>query len=76
MDIIKKIVKHRTELVGIRLDGTYYEVDYTSDDAQTDEDLLIRAYQIDGYDIVASYEFTVADIRNFKSVKLYRLQEI
>lgn len=79
MDIIKKMFKYKHEIVAIRLDGVCYDVYYIDTDTDyedlTDNDVIVKAFLTENI-MSAYYEFTVADIQNAKSVKLYKFVEV
>ena len=81
MDIIKEIFKHKHEIVAIRIDGVCYDIyymnldDVISHEQLADDDVIIEAYLLED-DVPAIYNFTVADIKNAKSVKLYKFVEV
>ena len=78
MDIIKKILKHKHEIVAIKLDGVCYDVDYINTDIDctdlVDDDVIVKAYLTED-NMSAYYEFTVADLKN-SDVKLYKFVEV
>ena len=79
MDIVKKIFKHKHEIVAIRLDGVCYDVDcfmYADTDYTdlVDDDVIVKAYLTED-NMSAYYEFTVADLKN-SDVKLYKFVEV
>ena len=73
--LLNKIVKHRTDIVGIRLDGTYYDISFIDADVSDTESLVIYAYQLDE-GMTLEYTFNLEDIEKAKTVILYKLQEI
>ena len=83
-NIIQKVIDNKDSIIGIRIDGVFYDVEYVSvDDAEVfdmlADDIIIRAYQVDSTDTyrnLLDYEFTVKDLKDSKEVKLYRLEEI
>ena len=80
-ELIQKIIDNQNVIIGIKLDGIFYDVDCVLIGSDTDaNDLigdteLIKAHQIDN-DLVIGYELSVQDIADAKEVKLYKLQEI
>lgn len=82
LDILNKIIKHNTEITGIRVDGVLYNVDYVNTELQDIEDIenfddtLVYAYQLDEDNMYLEYFFDVEDIKKAKTVVLYKLQEI
>lgn len=83
-NIIQKIIDNKDKIVGLRFNGSFYDVDYVSvDDVDcydqlANDDVIITAHTIDtvGGDGVMVFEFTVAELKVQKDVKLYRLEEI
>ena len=81
-NIIQKIIDNKDKIVGIRINGVFYDIDFIGVDGQDcyDQfspcDTIISAMQIDEFDCVLKYEFSVMDIENAKDVKVYRLEEI
>ena len=82
MNIIQKIINYHHEIVAIRIDGICYDIyyymnldDVISHEQLADDDVIIKAYLLED-DIPAIYDFTVADIQNTKSVKLYKFVEV
>ena len=83
-NIIQKIIDNKDKIVGIKLDGNFYDVDYISvDDVDcydqlAGDDIIITAHTIDTVsdDGVMTFEFTVNEIKTAKEVKLYKLEEI
>lgn len=83
-NIIQKIIDNKDKIVGIKIDGNFYDVDYVSvddvdcHDQLTDDDVIINAHTIDNCcgSFVMTFEFTVKEIKNAKEVKLYKLEEI
>lgn len=74
MDIISKIEKHAGELIGIRVNGVYYNVNCISTN-HANEFVTLYAYQLDDDNCYIEYEFSYDDIVN-SDVKIYRLEEI
>lgn len=81
-NIIQKIIDHKNEITGIRINDEFYDVDAALvDDVDCFDqfaptDIIIAAHQVNSYGCVSKYEFTVEYIKKAKSVKLYRLEEI
>ena len=83
-NIIQKIIDNKDKIVGIKIDGNFYDVDYISvDDVDcydqlAADDIIVNAHTIDNYggDGVMTFEFTVKEIKNAKEVKLYKLSEV
>ena len=81
-NIIQKIIDHKNEITGIRINGEFYDVDtaLVGDvdcfDQFAPTDVIITAHQVNSYGCVSKYEFTVEYIEKAKGVKLYRLEEI
>ena len=69
MNIVDEILNHRFEIVGIRVNGTFYDVEYISPDC------MVRAYTIQD-DLLIKHIFDKDDLLDFDNVKLYKLQEI
>ena len=76
MDIVQKIKDNADKLVGIRLNGEFYDVDLVYPHCSSDYHALIRAHQNDCEKGIAVFEFNAGNIKDFKDVKLYRLEEI
>ncbi len=74
MDIVEKIEKHAGELIGIRVNGVYYNVNCISKD-RAGKFTTLYAYQLDDDNCYVEYEFDRTDIENSK-VQLYKLQEV
>ena len=78
MNVIKKIIDHRHEIVAIRIDGVCYDVDYINTDIDytdlVNDDVIVKAYLIEN-NMLEDYEFTVADLKN-SDVKLYKFVEV
>lgn len=80
--MIQKIIDHKYNIVGVRLDGMFYDVDCVMvDDAEcydvlTPDEVIMKAHQIDENECIIEFEFTVKDLKEFKEIKLYELKEI
>lgn len=81
-NIIQKIINNKDNITGITIDGTFYDVSFIGVDGQdcydqmAPTDTIVSAYQVDEFDCVLKYDFTVEFIKNAKEVKLYRFEEI
>lgn len=81
-NIIQKIIDNKDKIVGIRINGVFYDVDFVGVDGQdcydqfSRYDTIISAHQVDEFDCVLKYEFRVGNIKDDQDVKLYRLKEI
>ena len=75
-NIIQKIIDNKDKIVGIKIDGNFYDVDCY--DQLAADDIIVNAHTIDNYggDGVMTFEFTVKEIKNAKEVKLYKLSEV
>ena len=74
MNIFKKIVKNKDRIVGIRVNGYYYHVEYVEVDTVGDF-RYVSTYQIDDNDCYIGYDFYTDDLEG-KEVKLYELKEL
>ena len=74
MNIFKKIIDNKNKLVGIRVNGVYYHVEYVEVDIIGDF-RYVSTYQIDDRDCYIGYDFYTEDLENAE-VKLYELKEI
>ena len=80
-NIIQRIIDNKNDIAGIRVNGIFYSVDYVMVDEQLccdefcPDDIIMRAYQIGGYDNYIEYELSVGQLL-VSNVKLYKLQEI
>ena len=74
LETLTKIVENKNDIVGIRVNGTYYHVDYVDVD-ETGDFYSLSAYQIDENDLYIGYDFYSEDLIN-ETVQLYRLQVI
>lgn len=82
--IIQKIIDNADKIVGIKIDGDFYDVDYVSvDDVDcydqlSNNDVIVNAHSIDNCcgSYVMTFEFTVAELKSAKEIKLYKLEEI
>lgn len=82
-NIIQKIIDNKDKIVGIKIDGDFYDIDYISvDDADcydqlVADDVILHCYTADtDTNVTENYYFKVKDIKNAKEVKLYKLEEI
>ena len=70
-NIIQKIIDNKHKIVGIEIDGNFYNVDYVSvNDANCYNQLVTDT------NVTENYYFEVKDIQNAKKIKLYKLEEI
>lgn len=82
-NIIQKIIDNKHKIVGIKIDGDFYDIDYVSvDDVDcydqlVADDVILHCYTADtDTNVTENYYFKVKDIKNAKEVKLYELKEI
>ena len=74
IETIVKIEENKNDIVGIRVNGTYYHVDYVDVD-ECGEFYSLSAYQIDENDLYIGYDFYREDLIN-ETVQLFKLQLI
>ena len=74
LNTIRLIEENAREIVGIRIDGDFYNVDFVSTD-DCGELETIYAYQLDGNNLYYSFEFTLDDLKG-KTIQVYKLQLI
>ena len=74
LETIVKIEENKNDIVSIRVNGTYYHVDYIDVDI-TGNFYSLTAYQIDENDFYVGYDFYREDLIN-ETVILYKLQVI
>lgn len=71
-NIIQKIIDNKHKIVGIEIDGNFYNVDYVSVN-----DVILHCYTTDtDTNVTENYYFDTEDIKNAKEIKLYELKEI
>lgn len=71
-NIIQKIIDNKHKIVGIEIDGNFYNVDYVSVN-----DVILHCYTTNtDTNVTENYYFEVKDIQNAKKIKLYKLEEI
>ena len=82
-NIIQKIIDNKHKIVGIEIDGSFYNVDYVSvNDANCYNQLVVNDVILHCYttntdtNVTENYYFEVKDIQNAKKIKLYKLEEI
>ena len=74
MRTIEKLEKHAGEIVGIKVNGVYYNVNCISKD-RDGAFVTLYAYQLDDDNCYIEYEFSYDDLVN-ADVWLYKLQEV
>lgn len=71
-NIIQKIIDNKHKIVGIEIDGNFYNVDYVSVN-----DVILHCYTTNtDTNVTENYYVEVKDIQNAKKIKLYKLEEI
>lgn len=82
-NIIQKIIDNKHKIVGIEIDGNFYNVDYVSihdtdcHDQLVANDITLYCYITDtSTNVTENYYFDTEDIKNAKEIKLYELKEI
>lgn len=82
-NIIQKIIDNKHKIVGIEIDGNFYNVDYVSvNDANCYNQLVVNDVILHCYttntdtNVTENYYFEVKDIQDAKEIKLYELKEI
>lgn len=74
-NIIQKIIDNRNKIVGIEIDGNFYNVDYIP--VVAEDKVVLHCYTTDtDRKVTENYYFYMEDIKNAKEIKLYRLEEI
>ena len=74
LETVRLIEENARDIVGIRIDGEFYNVDFVDVD-DCGELYMIYAYQLDGNNLYYSYEFNADDLKD-KTVLVYKLQLI
>lgn len=79
-NLIQRIINKKHDIVGIRVNGIFYYVDYIAVDDQVcydefcHDDLIIKAYLCENDEFI-EYDFNVGQLLE-SNVKLYKLQEV
>lgn len=75
-ELVNKILNNKDKIVGIKIDGYYYNVMYILDyNIDIDDDYNDNEPAICGYN-AQEYEFTIEQLLNADSVIFYELKEV